>query len=116
MKRPKIICLTPVKNEAWILDNFIKCASLWADHIIIADQDSTDDSRKIANKYSNVKLINNPYKGEYNEREVRQVLIEEARKLKGPRVLISLDADEVLSPDFMNSGEWQKVIFSKPGT
>ncbi|GAG56902.1 unnamed protein product, partial [marine sediment metagenome] len=52
MKRPKIICLTPVKNEAWILDNFIKCASLWADHIIIADQDSTDDARKIAKKYS----------------------------------------------------------------
>ena len=116
MKRPKIICLTPVKNEAWILDNFIKCASLWADHIIIADQDSTDHTRKIAKKYSNVKLINNPYKGEYNEREVRQVLIEEARKLRGPRVLISLDADEVLSPNFINSKEWQKVIFSKPGT
>jgi len=116
MKRPKIICLTPVKNEAWILDNFIKCASLWADHIIIADQDSTDNTRKIAKKYSNVKLIINPYKGEYNEWEVRRVVIEEARKFEDPKVLISLDADEVLTPDFVNSEEWQKVIFSKPGT
>ena len=116
MKRPKIICLTPVKNEAWILDNFIKCASLWADHIIIADQDSTDDTRKIAKKYSNVKLINNPYKGEYNEWEVRRVVIEEARKFKDLKVLISLDADEVLTPNFINSEEWQKVIFSKPCT
>ena len=36
----KIICLTPVKNEGWILERFLKCTSLWADYIIIADQSS----------------------------------------------------------------------------
>ena len=32
-ERPKIICLTPVKNEEWILRRFLRLASLWADHI-----------------------------------------------------------------------------------
>ena len=36
--KPTVVCLTPVKNEAWILDRFLKCAGLWAEHIIIADQ------------------------------------------------------------------------------
>ncbi|MDR1737564.1 MAG: hypothetical protein LBR66_01915 [Candidatus Symbiothrix sp.] len=27
--KPAIICLTPVKNEAWILDRFLTAASLW---------------------------------------------------------------------------------------
>jgi len=113
--KPKIICLTPVKNEAWILDNFLKCASLWADYIIIADQNSTDKSREIAQKYSNVILIDNPYLGEYNEQEIRRITIEEARRIKGPRILIALDADEVLYP-YITSTEWDKIINSSPGT
>lgn len=114
-KKPKIICLTPVKNEGWILDNFLKCASLWADHIIIADQNSTDSTRDIAKKYSKVKLVKNPYVGEYNEQEVRRITIEEARKFKGPKILFALDADEVLSPSF-NSEEWTKIVNLDPGT
>ncbi len=47
-EKPLLICLTPIKNEAWILDRFLKCASLWADYIIIADQQSTDSSIEIA--------------------------------------------------------------------
>jgi len=28
---PTIICLTPVRNKAWILDRFLQATSLWAD-------------------------------------------------------------------------------------
>jgi len=38
--QPLLICMTPVRNEAWILHAFLKATSLWADHIIIADQNS----------------------------------------------------------------------------
>lgn len=41
-EKPIINYLTPVRNEVWILDRFLKAASFWADHIIIADQMSTD--------------------------------------------------------------------------
>ena len=36
--RPKVICVTPVRNEAWIIEPFLRAAELWADHIILADQ------------------------------------------------------------------------------
>lgn len=114
-KKPKIICLTPVKNEEWIMDNFLKSVSLWADHIIIADQNSTDATRAIAKKYSKVELVNNPYIGEYNEQEVRRITIEEARKFKGPKILFALDSDEVLSPPF-NNEEWTRLVNLEPGT
>ena len=57
--KPIVICLTPVRNEALILDRFLKATSLWADHIIIADQMSTDGSREIAKKHPKVTLIDN---------------------------------------------------------
>ena len=43
MNRPTLVVLTPVRNEAWILRAFLEATSLWADHIIIADQMSTVD-------------------------------------------------------------------------
>jgi hypothetical protein len=37
MSDATVICIVPVKNEAWILGNFLTCAQKWADHIIVAD-------------------------------------------------------------------------------
>ena len=44
LEKPKLIVITPVKNESWILEKFLTFTSLWADYIIIADQNSTDNS------------------------------------------------------------------------
>ena len=112
---PKVVCLTPVKNEAWILDRFIQCASLWADHIIIADQQSDDGSREIAQKYSKVTLIEN-LSSTFNEPERQKILIDEARKISGPLVLLALDADEFLTANMLASPEWKTVLESDPGT
>ena len=114
--RPKIICLTPVKNESWILDRFLKCASLWADYIIISDQMSTDGSDEIAKRFEKVRFIRNNYQGEFNELQMRSILIDEARKIEAPRILISLDADEALSADAINSDDWKKILQAKPGS
>ncbi len=113
--KPTVICLTPVRNEAWILDRFLQCASLWADHIIIADQMSADGSREIACSYPKVKLIDNPG-SVYDEAARQQLLINEARKIKGPRLLITLDADEIFTPDILTSTEWDKIKESQTGT
>jgi hypothetical protein len=107
-----IICLTPVKNEAWILDRFLKCASLWADYIVIADQMSTDGSREIAMKYPKVVLIDNP-SIEYNELERQQLLLKTAREIPNngqKKLFIALDADEFLTANFHQSAEWTQIL------
>ncbi|HEY9692530.1 MAG TPA: glycosyltransferase family 2 protein [Oculatellaceae cyanobacterium] len=116
MSSPTIICLTPVKNEAWILDRFLKCTSLWADYIIVADQNSTDNSREIAQKYPKVTLIENP-SATYNEQERQKILIEAARKIpvSGKRLLIALDADEFFV-GHTESKEWDTILQAPVGT
>ncbi len=113
--RPKIVCLTPVKNESWILEKFLMAASLWADHIIVADQFSTDDSREIAKRFEKVILIENP-SAEFNEPGRQKLLIDAARRIEGPKLLITLDADEFLTANFHVSAEWEFIMHAPPGT
>jgi len=115
MNKFKIVCITPVKNEEWILDNFLKCTSLWADKIIIADQNSDDNSIGIAKKYNKVVLVknNNP---KFNEPERQKILINNARKIKGKKIIIALDADEAFTADAVKSNEWKKLYNLEPGT
>ncbi|MEH2413473.1 glycosyltransferase family 2 protein [Nostoc sp.] len=115
MDKPTVICLTPVKNEAWILDRFLQSASLWADRIIVLDQMSTDGSPEIAKRYPKVTLLHNP-SPIYNEVERQKMLLEEARRIPGPRLLIALDADEALTANFTTSPEWQTVLTAPIGT
>lgn len=115
MARPTVICLTPVKNEAWILERFLEAASLWADEIIIADQHSDDGSRDIAKRFPKVTLIDNP-DVQFNESERQTLLLAAARRIKGPRLLIALDADEFLTANCLQSEEWQRALTSEPGT
>lgn len=113
--RPTIICLTPVKNEEWILDKFIRASSLWADTIIISDQGSDDLTKEIAKKYSNVILIEN-YLEEYDEWLNRKVLFDEARKLSGKKLFITIDADEAFNSDFLNPIFLEKILNYPAGT
>lgn len=114
---PTLICLTPVKNEAWILDRFLQCASTWADHIIVADQQSDDGSRDIARSYQKVELIDNNTPT-YDESARQKLLIDAGRQIPvdGKRILIALDADEMLSANWMESDEWNQLLSAKPGT
>lgn len=112
--RPLLIVLTPVRNEAWILHAFLKATSLWADHIIIADQMSTDGSHDIYPQYEKVTVIDNP-RTEMHQARTRQLLFEEAKKIKGDKILFTLDADEFLSGDFVNTDGWNTILNSEPG-
>lgn len=114
MEKPLLICMTPIKNEAWCLDVFLTCASLWADHIIIADQGSTDGSREIALRYPKVILIDNN-DTELHETNRQRLLFAEARKIPGSKVFIALDADEVFSANFKDTEDWIKIVNAKSG-
>jgi len=115
MPKLRTICLTPVKNEAWILDRFLKCTSLWADHIIIADQYSEDNSRAIAQNYPKVILVDNPSTA-YDEQARQKLLLKTAREIRGPRLLVTLDADEILTSNFFENSEWKTVLNAPKGT
>lgn len=110
--KPTIVVITPVRNEAWVLDAFLMCTSSWADHIILADQHSDDGTREIAAKYEKVILIDNPTQ-EWYEYLCRTRLLEEAAKIPGDKVIFGLDADEFLSEGFEKTESWQRIINSK---
>lgn len=113
----KIIVLTPLKNEEWILDQFLTITSLFADSIIIANQNSTDNSRNICLRFPKVYLVENT--SEFNEDKRQILLIETARSLfpEEQRILICLDCDEILSSDSLGyKASWDKLISLKPGT
>ncbi|MHC4092387.1 MAG: glycosyltransferase family 2 protein [Planctomycetota bacterium] len=113
--KPQVICLIPVKNERWILDRFLRCASVWADRIIVADQGSDDGSDEIAQRYPKVTLVRNTTP--HNDEGGRQrLLIDHARRVPGPRLLIALDADEALTANALGSAEWESVLAARPGT
>ena len=126
--RPLLIVLTPVLNEAWILPAFLKATALWADYIIIADQMSTDGSRELYARFTELKnegikelrndckliVIDNPRK-EMHQAATRRLLFEEAKKIKGDKLLFALDADEFLSGNFPETEGWRTIMNSAPG-
>lgn len=113
-KRP-VICVTPVRNEAWFLDRFLRCAATWADHIVIADQQSDDGSLEIAGSHPKVTLVNNP-SSTYDEASRQRLLLNVARSLGDHPIIVALDADEVLAANWSRSTEWDRFLNAPPGT
>ena len=109
--KPNIVVITPVRNEAWVLDAFLTCTSSWADFIILADQHSDDGTREIAAKYEKVILIDNPTE-EWYEYICRTRLLEEAAKIPGDKIIFGLDADEFLSEGFEKTESWKQILNS----
>jgi hypothetical protein len=99
-----------------ILDRFLTVTSQFADIIIIADQRSTDDSREICRQFAKVIVIDNA-DSEYNELSRQQQLISAARELvPGPKILMAIDADEILAADSLASPKWADLRRAPPGT
>lgn len=108
----KTIVLIPVKNEEWILEHTLRNTAPFVDHIIIADQNSTDKTVDICNKFQNVKVVQNPYTGHSNK--VRWLLLDEARKHGKHNLIICIDADEMMSPNAIT--EMKQLIADKKAT
>lgn len=114
-RRP-IVVLTPVRNEAWILERFLAVTSRFADRILVADQGSTDGSAEICRRSAKVTLIENPAP-DFNEADRQQLLLARARELiPGPKLLLALDADEILAADALQAPGWQTMLQAPPGT
>lgn len=101
----KRILITPVKNEAHFLERFIQWHTRFFDHIIIADQNSSDGSWEIANSFEKVTAIRNTSM-KFNEWERRNQLLTQANKLAKGGFIIGLDADEFLITD---TNRWDSI-------
>lgn len=100
----KIIALLPVKNEAWILPTYLSSIKKIADEIIAINDESTDNSKQIlidagAFVYNNKEIV----KSGWAEYSIRQNLLKLGREHGGTH-FICLDADEVLSANFLKNG------------
>lgn len=115
MAIPKLICLTPCRNENWIVGLHLLAASQWADHIIIGDQMSDDGTRETVSGFPKAQLVDNPSIG-YNEGERHRVVFEAARRIPGPKIFLSIDADELLSANWQGNPEWDQMLRLPPGT
>ena len=97
----KKIVIMPVKNEEWILETSLASSSLWADYIIVADQNSTDKTQEICKKFEKVIYIQNKDTN-FNESERRKLLLKEARKFWSDNLIFYIDADEIVSANILD--------------
>ena len=114
LTKAKVICVTRVKNEAWIIKRFLETTSLWADKIILFDQNSEDETVPIARTFDKVTVIPNE-RTEYSEIDY-VYMVSEARKIEGKKLIVIIDADEFLSANVLDSPEWQTVLHAKEGS
>jgi glycosyltransferase involved in cell wall biosynthesis len=113
---PPIVVLTPVRNEEANIERFLSVTTRFADHIILADQNSSDATRDRAKQFPKTAIIQNLC-AQYDESERLKLLFEEARgTFVGAKVILVLDADEILASDYTNSSDWEKFIGASPGT
>ncbi|MEO6259382.1 MAG: glycosyltransferase family 2 protein [Thermoanaerobaculia bacterium] len=114
--RPSIVVLTPLKNDAWILRRFLEVTTVFADRILIADQGSTDGGLEICRQFAKVTVIDNSA-SDYDETSRQQLLLSTARALVPQhRILMALDADEILAANAPGSQGWQRLLAAAPGT
>lgn len=112
---PVRVCVTPTRNESWIIKPFLAAATSWATHVIVADQGSTDGTADAVLRAPGARLVLNE-SPTYDEDYRQKLLLREARRVPGKRILIGLDADEALSANALKSEEWKRIENAAPGT
>ena len=112
----KIIVLTPVRDEDWVLGKFLWAYSHFADHILVLNQQSSDRSMEILGRFP--KAVRVDYEeNAYNESARSRILVDEARKRFGSGcVLLAFDADEIPIWSCLSSPMWSQLKLLEPGT
>jgi glycosyltransferase involved in cell wall biosynthesis len=101
-KKSHVVCLLPARNCEGDLPGYFESVSRFADAVVALDDGSTDGTKNILKDNLLVKvLLSNPVRENYvgwDDSENRNRLLAAVGPLR-PRWIISLDADERLSPD-----------------
>ena len=105
----KIFAVIPTRNDAWILPTVLGTVSLWADQIIVADENSWDNTKEICKKFPKVRLLRFEPK-EFNESNRRQVLLEAVRQFDGQNIVFALDSDEIITAEILKPQVMESFI------
>ena len=97
----KIVVMYRVKNEERWIEHSIKSVYDFCDEIVVFDDNSTDNTKKICTQFDKVVDIHTKTDSSFEESRDRNLLLNMALKRK-PDVLLSLDGDEIFLP---NSGK-----------
>ena len=114
----KTIGLMLTRNEGHILPYTLPPLAQVCDHIIIADQNSTDDTRAIIKKCTKATLIDNPPSppdGNYHV-QGHNLLLDTARNFDGHNLLMCIDADEITPPTVFSNIKERIATHYKKGT
>lgn len=106
------VVLMPIRNELSMLQYNLPNILKWADHVIIADQHSTDGTRELYKKYPEVVVVDNNHQGHSNE--VYWQLLDQARKFGNKNIIFYIDADEWIPAEMMRNE--LSTVEHEPGT
>ena len=98
-KMKKIVLVSMVKNEADIIESFVRHSLTYADELIIADHQSTDGTWEMLQKLRDEGLpltLERLHRVEFALREVMNRLTREAVERHGADIVLPFDADEFL--------------------
>ncbi|MBR1421321.1 MAG: glycosyltransferase family 2 protein [Selenomonadaceae bacterium] len=108
----KIAVVTMMKNEADIVESFIRHTSLFADKIYVCDHKSTDRTREILDLLKNEGLnleVSSFERDEHGQQEVTQSLLQRAID-DGFDLVIPIDTDEFMILAGGNSRDLKKYL------
>lgn len=94
----KILVMYRLKNEERWIEQSIKSIYDFCDEIVILDDNSTDNTKKICTKFDKVVDIYTKTDFSFDESRDRNFLLDMALK-RNPDVILSLDGDEIFLPD-----------------
>ena len=106
--KPTLAVALIVKNEAKNLDACLKTVAEWVDEIVILDSGSTDETEKVARKYTEKFHVNKDWPGFGPQRRLAQEYVESD-------FVLWLDADERITDELKVSIQ-QAVEKNEPST
>ena len=98
----KIIAIAMVKNEADVIESFVRHTLSFADEMLICDHQSTDSTRAILERMQGEGLpivLRTEQRAAYVQAEATNALMQEAARERGADLIVPLDADEFLLPE-----------------
>ncbi len=104
----KIAVITMVKNEADIIESFVRHALSYADILLVTDHKSTDETRQILNllQAEGLAIKINTYEDEgHSQSEVMTQLLYQAIEGEHADIVIAADSDEFLILNDSHSNE-----------
>ena len=110
-----VLLLCPTRNAIYDLRRSLPTWELIADKIIVVDQNSTDGTREFLQSRDKVILVDN-LSMEYDEVRRNTLLVDAARKFHHAAIHLTLDADEILSSNVLDSPEWNNFRHMEPGS